>query len=192
MDIQGLGYVGVRAKSLEDWTSFGTRFLGMQLTDRSAKSLALRMDDRKQRVVVSEDGGEGVGFPCAEILQGGRVRHLPAVEADALAAVLAHHHALLAVIHPQRQALGAPIGELHAEKPGAEARPVLERFGANADISETLNVHGRPPSWLDVAGEYGLSPRAWQFRRCTHAPATKDIASAPCIGTSPAERTFRQ
>ena len=62
LDIQGLGYVGIRAKSLEDWTSFGTKFLGMQLTDKSAKSLALRMDDRKQRVVVSEDGGEGVGF----------------------------------------------------------------------------------------------------------------------------------
>ncbi|HZN31755.1 MAG TPA: VOC family protein, partial [Xanthobacteraceae bacterium] len=62
MDIQGLGYVGVRAKSLEDWTSFGTKFLGMQLIDKSAKSLALRMDDRKQRVVVAEDGGEGVGF----------------------------------------------------------------------------------------------------------------------------------
>src|SRR4029450_4669124 len=62
MDIQGLGYVGIRAKSLEDWTSFGTRFLGMQLVERSAKSLALRMDDRKQRVVVSEDGGEGVAF----------------------------------------------------------------------------------------------------------------------------------
>src|ERR1700687_2922723 len=62
MDIQGLGYVGVRTKSLEDWTSYGTRFLGMQLVDKSAKSLALRMDDRRQRVVVSEDGGEGVGF----------------------------------------------------------------------------------------------------------------------------------
>jgi 2,3-dihydroxybiphenyl 1,2-dioxygenase len=62
MSIEGLGYVGVRAKSLEDWSSFGTRFLGMQLVDKSAKSLALRMDDRKQRVVVSEDGGEGVGF----------------------------------------------------------------------------------------------------------------------------------
>src|SRR2546430_3293426 len=62
MDIQGLGYVGNRAKSLEDWTTFGTRFLGMQLVERSAKSLALRMDDRKQRVVVSEDGGEGVAF----------------------------------------------------------------------------------------------------------------------------------
>ena len=62
MSIEGLGYVGVRAKSLEDWSNFGTRFLGMQLVDKSAKSLALRMDDRKQRVVVSEDGGEGVGF----------------------------------------------------------------------------------------------------------------------------------
>ena len=48
MEIQGLGYIGVRAKSLEDWTGFGTRFLGMQLVDRSAKTLALRMDDRKQ------------------------------------------------------------------------------------------------------------------------------------------------
>src|SRR5262249_19990111 len=62
MDIQGLGYVGVRAKSLEDWTGFGTNFLGMQLVARSRKSLALRMDDRKQRVVVQEDGGEGVAF----------------------------------------------------------------------------------------------------------------------------------
>jgi 2,3-dihydroxybiphenyl 1,2-dioxygenase len=62
MEIQGLSYIGVRAKSLEDWTGFGTRFLGMQLVDKSAKALALRMDDRKQRVVVTEDGGEGVGF----------------------------------------------------------------------------------------------------------------------------------
>ena len=62
MDIQGFGYVGIRAKSLEDWTSFGTRFLGMQLVDKAGKHLALRMDDRKQRVVVSEDGGEGVAF----------------------------------------------------------------------------------------------------------------------------------
>src|SRR5436190_10809117 len=73
MDIQGLGYVGLRAKSLEDWTSFGTRFLGMQLADRSAKSLALRMDDRKQRVVVSEDGAEGVAFFGWEVADAGKL-----------------------------------------------------------------------------------------------------------------------
>ena len=62
MDIGALGYVGVHASSLEDWTSFGTRFLGMQLVDKADKRIALRMDDRKQRILVNEDGGEGVAF----------------------------------------------------------------------------------------------------------------------------------
>ena len=62
MDIQALGYVGVHASSLDDWTSFGTRFLGMQLVDKTEKRIALRMDDRKQRIVINEDGGEGVAF----------------------------------------------------------------------------------------------------------------------------------
>ena len=84
----------------------------------------------------------GLLEPGGEPLERGGVRHLPAEEADALAAVLADHHALLAVVHAQRQALGALVDELHAQKFGAEARPVLERLGADADISETLNVHG--------------------------------------------------
>src|SRR5436853_6391129 len=62
MSIDALGYVGVRAKSLEDWSGFGEKFLGMQLVDRSRGMLAFRMDDRKQRLIVTEDGGEGVGF----------------------------------------------------------------------------------------------------------------------------------
>ena len=35
MTIQGLGYVGVRAKSLEDWAGFAEKFLGLQLVDKS-------------------------------------------------------------------------------------------------------------------------------------------------------------
>jgi 2,3-dihydroxybiphenyl 1,2-dioxygenase len=62
MSINGLGYVGVHAKSLEDWAGFGEKFLGMQLIDKSRGTLAFRMDDRKQRLVVAEDGGEGVAF----------------------------------------------------------------------------------------------------------------------------------
>jgi len=62
MSIEAFGYVGVRAKSLEDWSDFGAKFLGMQLVDRSRRGLAFRMDDRKQRLVVTEDGGEGVAF----------------------------------------------------------------------------------------------------------------------------------
>ena len=62
MELQSLGYVGLRAKNLDDWESYGTRLLGMQRVDKTASTLALRMDDRKQRVIVNADGGEGIGF----------------------------------------------------------------------------------------------------------------------------------
>jgi 2,3-dihydroxybiphenyl 1,2-dioxygenase len=54
--LQALGYVGINSKNLEDWAGYATRFLGMQLTERSRTALSLRMDDRKQRVIVSSDG----------------------------------------------------------------------------------------------------------------------------------------
>ena len=62
MDLQALGYVGIRSGNLEDWAAYGTRFLGMQLVDKSRGTLALRMDDRRQRVIVHEDEGEGPSF----------------------------------------------------------------------------------------------------------------------------------
>ena len=52
MNLNALGYVGIRTKNLDDWAAYGTRFLGMQLVDQSRGTLALRMDDRKQRVIV--------------------------------------------------------------------------------------------------------------------------------------------
>ncbi len=59
---QALGYVGVRAKDLGDWSSYGSGLLGLQRIDRSRSTLAFRMDDRKQRIIVDADGGEGIGF----------------------------------------------------------------------------------------------------------------------------------
>ena len=59
---QALGYVGVRAKDLGDWASYGTGLLGLQRIDKSRSTLSFRMDDRKQRLVVDADGGEGIGF----------------------------------------------------------------------------------------------------------------------------------
>ena len=61
IQLQALGYVGVRTKDLEEWAIYATRFLGMQLVDKSRDTLALRMDDRKQRVIVSAADGEGLG-----------------------------------------------------------------------------------------------------------------------------------
>src|ERR1043165_3423679 len=62
MTAQSLGYLGVRAKDLGDWGSYGSGMLGLQRIDKSARSLAFRMDDRQQRIIVDADGGEGLGF----------------------------------------------------------------------------------------------------------------------------------
>jgi 2,3-dihydroxybiphenyl 1,2-dioxygenase len=59
---QALGYVGVRARDLGDWSSYGSGLLGLQRIDKSRRTLAFRMDDRKQRIIVNADDGEGIGF----------------------------------------------------------------------------------------------------------------------------------
>jgi 2,3-dihydroxybiphenyl 1,2-dioxygenase len=57
-----LGYAGFHAKDLGDWRRYGSTMLGFQLVDKGGSMLAFRMDDRKQRVIVDRDGGEGVKF----------------------------------------------------------------------------------------------------------------------------------
>jgi 2,3-dihydroxybiphenyl 1,2-dioxygenase len=59
---QALGYIGVRAEDLGDWSSYGAGLLGLQRIDKSQRTLAFRMDDRKQRIIVDADGGEGIAF----------------------------------------------------------------------------------------------------------------------------------
>src|SRR5580700_5119487 len=79
MNLQALGYFGIRTKSLEDWATYGSRFLGMQLIDQSRSTLAFRMDDRKQRVVVQQDADDGAAFYGWEV-----------ADAEALEALAAH------------------------------------------------------------------------------------------------------
>ena len=62
MPIETLGYIGIKASNLDDWAHFGARFLGMQLVDRTARSLSFRMDDRKQRLVVNKAEDDAPGF----------------------------------------------------------------------------------------------------------------------------------
>ena len=59
MDLQSLGYVGIGSHDLDDWTKFGTDLLGMQVTERTATSLALRMDNRRQRLFVDREIADG-------------------------------------------------------------------------------------------------------------------------------------
>jgi len=62
MELQALGYFGIRASNLDDWAAFATRLVGFELVEKSKSSLTFRMDDRRQRVVVEADHDDGAAF----------------------------------------------------------------------------------------------------------------------------------
>ncbi len=67
MSICALGYLGVRSDKLEDWGDFAGKLLGMQKIDRGAKVLAFRMDNRMQRLLVSDEPGDTLAFMGWEV-----------------------------------------------------------------------------------------------------------------------------
>lgn len=70
MRILSLGYLGVNAEQLSDWADFGPNLLGLQAVDTTAKTLAFRMDDRRQRLHVEENGRSSMQYFGWEVLDG--------------------------------------------------------------------------------------------------------------------------
>ena len=62
MLLQSLGYVGVETTRLDEWRAFGPRIMGLEVADATASSLAFRMDDRKQRILVDQGSADGAVF----------------------------------------------------------------------------------------------------------------------------------
>src|ERR1700752_3418018 len=85
--VEGRGYIGIRSKNLEDWAAYATRFLGMQLVDKTGGMLSLRMDDRKQRIIVSADTDGGAAFFGWEVADAAALDELAARLEGAGAAV---------------------------------------------------------------------------------------------------------
>ena len=62
LDISALGYVAVGTDRLDDWVEYATTLIGLQRVDTSRVQTAFRMDDRKQRLVVSSEVQDDIGF----------------------------------------------------------------------------------------------------------------------------------
>ncbi|MGF3027213.1 VOC family protein [Methylobacterium aquaticum] len=62
MALKTLGYIGIQSTRLDDWSGFATGLLGMQPVDRGGPLRTFRMDDRKQRLVVTAAESDGLGF----------------------------------------------------------------------------------------------------------------------------------
>jgi 2,3-dihydroxybiphenyl 1,2-dioxygenase len=62
MPVLGLGYVGIDASDFEPWRAFGTDVLAMQVVERGADAIGLRMDERCQRVLIQRADRDGPAF----------------------------------------------------------------------------------------------------------------------------------
>lgn len=67
MAITALGYLGVRSNKFDEWSDFAGKLLGMQKIDRGGKAMAFRMDDRQQRLLVSDEEGDTLSFMGWEV-----------------------------------------------------------------------------------------------------------------------------
>ena len=132
MTLKSLGYIGLHAANVDDWLAYGTRLLGMQVADKSANTLALRMDDRKQRVIVHADGGEGAAFLGFEVADSAAL--------DALAARLEAHK----------------VGVARGARALADERHVADLIVFNDPVGNRIEVFRGP----EIAGEAFTPGRA--------------------------------
>lgn len=133
MTLQSFGYFGVRSQKLDDWAEYGPKLLGLEIVERTATTLKLRMDDRKQRILVSssEADVQAFGFEVAD-----------RAALDALAGRLEGQQILVRPVSPASAALRGVAGAIRFADPAGNP---LEAFYGPETTIEAFKP-GRPIS----------------------------------------------
>jgi 2,3-dihydroxybiphenyl 1,2-dioxygenase len=179
-ELTALGYIGVRSDRLDDWGSYAARLLGMQQVDRAGAVRAFRMDDRKQRLIVTGDEGEGLGFVGWEVADAAALEALSArldahgVEVRRVPRALAderHVADLIVFQDPEGNRLEVFHGPAVADDPFQPGRPISGfRTGPLGMGHAVLNVKDAEPLlsfYRDLLGfrvtDYALKPYKLYF-----------------------------
>jgi 2,3-dihydroxybiphenyl 1,2-dioxygenase len=175
MALASLGYIGVRSLKMADWQRFATDLLGMQQVDAGAKVSAFRMDDRKQRLIVSGEGDEGLDFmgwevdtPDALDALASRLENAGvAVQLESMALADQRHVArLISFEDPEGNRLEAFCGPEIASEPFLSGRPIsgfkTGSLGMGHAVLHARNVDVLLPFYRDLLGfrvtDFGLKP----------------------------------
>jgi 2,3-dihydroxybiphenyl 1,2-dioxygenase len=180
MELTALGYIGVNSTRLEEWDGFATGLLGMQLADRGRGVRAFRMDDRRQRLVVTDDGPEGLSFLGWEAADAAALDRL-AARLEAHGTQVRHgerrladerHVAGLIVFHdPSGNRLEAFHGPAIADTKFVPGRPisgfVTGPLGMGHAVLHVEHAEALLPFYRDVLGfavsDYGVTPYTLYF-----------------------------
>ena len=175
MALASLGYIGVRSTRTDDWKAFATDLLGMQQVDAGGAVRAFRMDDRKQRLIVSGDGDDGLDFMGWEVESPQALEDLAArldnagteviLEASALADQR-HVARLISFRDPEGNRLEVFCGPQIAADPFLSGRPIsgfkTGSLGMGHAVLHARDVDLLLPFYRDLLGfsvtDYGLKP----------------------------------
>jgi 2,3-dihydroxybiphenyl 1,2-dioxygenase len=133
MHVQALGYVGIGAANLADWSDFATNWIGMQMVERGNACRAFRMDDRRQRLVIDRSLAEGERYFGWEVADAAALNALAGrLEAAGVAvraetAALADQRCVRGLISfsdPAGNRLEAFHGALQADEPFRPGRTI--------------------------------------------------------------------
>lgn len=175
MQLQSLGYVGIAADRLEDWSQFATRLLGMQVVERGRNGLALRMDDRKQRLIVDRDSRNGCNFFGWEVADAAALERMAAhLESKGVAVTrepqsIADQRcvkALISFLDPMGNRLEIFHGAAVADTPFVPSRNIsgfrTGPLGIGHAVLTTDSIERAMPFYVDVLGfrlsDYTLAP----------------------------------
>ena len=163
MAITSLGYMAIGSDRGSDWAGFATGVIGMQRVDRGAGVQAFRMDDRSQRLIVSDQvEGNVIGWEVED-----------AAALDALAARLdaagicvapgerrlAEERQVAALIRfqdPQGTQLEAFHGAVRADAPFRPGRPIsgfrTGALGMGHAVLHVADATALVPFYRDILG----------------------------------------
>ncbi|MFA6268030.1 MAG: VOC family protein [Pseudolabrys sp.] len=175
MQLQSLGYVGIATDKLEDWSQFATRLLGMQVIERGRTGLALRMDDRKQRLIVDRDSRNGCNFFGWEVQDAAALDRMAAhLESKGVAVTREPQavadqrcvKALISLHDPMGNRVEIFHGAALADTPFAPGRSIsgfrTGPLGVGHVVLTTDNIERVMPFYVDVLGfrlsDYTLAP----------------------------------
>jgi 2,3-dihydroxybiphenyl 1,2-dioxygenase len=179
-ELTALGYIGIHSARLEDWEAYATRLLGMQHVDRAGSVQAFRMDDRRQRLIVTGEEGEGLGFLGWEVVDGAALDGLAArldahgVEVHRAPRALAdqrHVADLIVFQDPAGNRLEVFQGPAVAIDPFRPGRPIsgfrTGPLGMGHAVLNVEDVDALLPFYRDLLGfhvsDYGLKPYKLYF-----------------------------
>ena len=180
MPITALAYLGVRSDRLGDWAGFAGKILGMQAIDRGRSALAFRMDDREQRLLVTDEPGDTLAFIGWEVADAADLEHF-AARLDAAGVAVRWGSAelcdrrfvarLIWFLDPVGNRIELVEGPMRADTPFVPGRPIdgfkTGPLGMGHAVLHVSDFEAMLPFYRDLLGfgvsDYGLTPHPLYF-----------------------------